>query len=82
MFCSIPVQQHTITCVVSQVLKREGTVTAAPNFSASGDAALLEKAIKVKGEPAGQLWNMCEHVMALQWAFHKPDPPHAVTLYS
>uniref|UniRef100_H2S105 Annexin n=1 Tax=Takifugu rubripes TaxID=31033 RepID=H2S105_TAKRU len=31
------------------VLKREGTVVPAPNFSASGDAAVLDKAIKVKG---------------------------------
>ncbi|CAN9513431.1 unnamed protein product [Ophioblennius macclurei] len=31
------------------VLKNEGTVTAAPNFSASGDAAVLDKAIKTKG---------------------------------
>uniref|UniRef100_A0A672JPN3 Annexin n=1 Tax=Salarias fasciatus TaxID=181472 RepID=A0A672JPN3_SALFA len=31
------------------VLKNEGTVTAAPNFSASGDAGVLDKAIKTKG---------------------------------
>ncbi|KAK7934229.1 hypothetical protein WMY93_005125 [Mugilogobius chulae] len=31
------------------VLKNEGTVTAAPNFNASGDAGVLEKAIKTKG---------------------------------
>ncbi|XP_070690060.1 annexin A1a [Pempheris klunzingeri] len=31
------------------VLKNEGTVTAAPNFSSSGDASVLDKAIKVKG---------------------------------
>jgi len=31
------------------ILKNEGTVTMAPNFSASGDAAVLDKAIKVKG---------------------------------
>ncbi|XP_060893736.1 annexin A1a [Labrus mixtus] len=31
------------------VLKKEGTVTAAPNFSPDGDAAVLEKAIKTKG---------------------------------
>uniref|UniRef100_A0AAQ6A6G3 Annexin n=1 Tax=Amphiprion ocellaris TaxID=80972 RepID=A0AAQ6A6G3_AMPOC len=31
------------------VLKSEGTVTAAPNFSPSGDAAVLDKAIKTKG---------------------------------
>lgn len=31
------------------VLKKEGTVTAAANFSPSGDAAVLEKAIKTKG---------------------------------
>ncbi|XP_054466607.1 annexin A1a [Anoplopoma fimbria] len=31
------------------VLKKEGTVTAAPNFNASGDAAILDKAIKTKG---------------------------------
>ncbi|CAG06242.1 unnamed protein product, partial [Tetraodon nigroviridis] len=31
------------------VLKREGTVTPAPNFNASDDAAVLDKAIKVKG---------------------------------
>eukprot|EP00064_Thunnus_orientalis_P010000 superscaffoldBa00001315_g10026 len=30
-------------------LKNEGTVTAAPNFSPNGDAAVLEKAIKAKG---------------------------------
>ncbi|KAM9392620.1 annexin A1a [Pholidichthys leucotaenia] len=29
--------------------KNEGTVTAAPNFSASGDAGVLDKAIKTKG---------------------------------
>lgn len=33
-----------------KVLKREGTVTPAPNFNASGDAAVLDKAIKVKGD--------------------------------
>uniref|UniRef100_A0A665UT81 Annexin n=1 Tax=Echeneis naucrates TaxID=173247 RepID=A0A665UT81_ECHNA len=31
------------------VLENEGTVTAAPNFSPSGDAAVLDKAIKAKG---------------------------------
>ncbi|XP_049435015.1 annexin A1a [Epinephelus fuscoguttatus] len=31
------------------VLAKEGTVTAAPNFNAQGDAAVLDKAIKVKG---------------------------------
>ncbi|KAG8012215.1 Annexin A1, partial [Nibea albiflora] len=31
------------------VLKKEGTVTPAANFCASGDAAVLEKAIKTKG---------------------------------
>ncbi|KAM8760833.1 annexin A1a [Acanthopagrus schlegelii] len=31
------------------VLKNEGTVTAAPNFSPSGDAAVLDRAIKTKG---------------------------------
>ncbi|XP_044053149.1 annexin A1a [Siniperca chuatsi] len=31
------------------VLKKEGTVTAAPNFNPSGDAAVLDKAIKAKG---------------------------------
>lgn len=31
------------------VLKKEGTVTAALNFSPDGDAAVLEKAIKAKG---------------------------------
>ncbi|XP_033828729.1 annexin A1a isoform X1 [Periophthalmus magnuspinnatus] len=31
------------------VLKNEGTVTAAPNFSPSGDAGVLDKAIKTKG---------------------------------
>lgn len=41
----------TVRCVL-QVLKREGTVVPAPNFSASGDAAVLDKAIKVKGEAA------------------------------
>lgn len=35
-----------------KVLKREGTVVAAANFTASGDAAVLDKAIKVKGEAA------------------------------
>lgn len=39
----------TIRCVL-KVLKKEGTVVAAPNFNASGDAAILDKAIKVKGE--------------------------------
>uniref|UniRef100_A0A674N7F1 Annexin n=1 Tax=Takifugu rubripes TaxID=31033 RepID=A0A674N7F1_TAKRU len=38
----------TVRCVL-KVLKREGTVVPAPNFSASGDAAVLDKAIKVKG---------------------------------
>lgn len=41
---------HTIICYVLKVLKREGTVTPAPNFNASGDAAVLDKAIKVKGD--------------------------------
>lgn len=41
---------HTITCYVLKVLKREGTVIPAPNFNASGDAAILDKAIKVKGD--------------------------------
>uniref|UniRef100_A0A673C5Y5 Annexin n=1 Tax=Sphaeramia orbicularis TaxID=375764 RepID=A0A673C5Y5_9TELE len=40
---------HNNLCYVSQVLKKEGTVTAAPNFSPSGDAAVLDKAIKAKG---------------------------------
>lgn len=31
------------------LLKNEGTVIAAPNFSPSGDAAVLDKAIKAKG---------------------------------
>ncbi|XP_069555831.1 annexin A1a [Brachyistius frenatus] len=31
------------------VLKNEGTVTAAPNFSPSGDVSVLDKAIKTKG---------------------------------
>ncbi|KAM9858444.1 annexin A1a [Aulostomus maculatus] len=31
------------------VLKNEGTVTAAPNFSPNGDAAILDQAIKAKG---------------------------------
>uniref|UniRef100_A0A4W6FXA8 Annexin n=1 Tax=Lates calcarifer TaxID=8187 RepID=A0A4W6FXA8_LATCA len=31
------------------ILKNEGTVTAAANFSSSGDAAVLDKAIKAKG---------------------------------
>ncbi|XP_034548402.1 annexin A1a [Notolabrus celidotus] len=31
------------------VLKNNGTVTAAPNFSPDGDAAVLDKAIKTKG---------------------------------
>ncbi|XP_061527429.1 annexin A1a isoform X2 [Phycodurus eques] len=31
------------------VLKNEGTVKAAPNFSSSGDAAVLDQAIKAKG---------------------------------
>ncbi|CAL1616184.1 unnamed protein product [Knipowitschia caucasica] len=31
------------------VLKKEGTVTAAPNFNAAGDAGVLDKAIKTKG---------------------------------
>ncbi|XP_068559472.1 annexin A1-like [Cebidichthys violaceus] len=31
------------------VLQKEGTVTAAPNFSPNGDAAVLDKAIKAKG---------------------------------
>lgn len=56
-----------ILCCASQVLKNEGTVTAAPNFNASGDAAVLDKAIKVKGErnmATEELWNVPEHVMA------------------
>lgn len=43
---------HIIRCNVLKVLKREGTVTAAPNFKASDDAAVLDKAIKVKGNPS------------------------------
>lgn len=41
----------TVRCVL-KVLKREGTVIAAPNFNANGDVAVLDKAIKVKGEAA------------------------------
>uniref|UniRef100_A0AAQ5YK56 Annexin n=1 Tax=Amphiprion ocellaris TaxID=80972 RepID=A0AAQ5YK56_AMPOC len=41
--------KYPIICDDSQVLKSEGTVTAAPNFSPSGDAAVLDKAIKTKG---------------------------------
>lgn len=48
----------TVRCVL-KVLKREGTVVPAPNFSASGDAAVLDKAIKVKGEAADAI---LEHV--------------------
>lgn len=40
-----------VRCVL-KVLKREGTVVPAPNFSAGGDAGVLDKAIKVKGEAA------------------------------
>lgn len=72
---------RSLLCCVSQVLKNEGTVTAAPNFSPSGDAAVLDKAIKVKGEikmATGELWSVCEHVLALQWASFKPGPPHSV----
>lgn len=47
------ITKHTIICAVcvclSQVLKKEGTVTPAANFCANGDAAVLEKAIKTKG---------------------------------
>lgn len=51
MFSACP----TVGCVL-KVLKREGTVAPAPNFSASGDAAVLDKAIKVKGEAAEASW--------------------------
>lgn len=40
-------------------MKREGTVTPAPNFNASDDAAVLDKAIKVKGNASDA---MLEHV--------------------
>lgn len=66
----------------SQVLKNEGTVTAAPNFNASGDAAILDKAIKVKGElnmATEGLWSMPEHVWALQQAILEPQRPHSIT---
>lgn len=46
-FCA----KHVVCCLL-KVLKREGTVVAAANFTASGDAAVLDKAIKVKGEAA------------------------------
>uniref|UniRef100_A0A8C4DT27 Annexin n=1 Tax=Dicentrarchus labrax TaxID=13489 RepID=A0A8C4DT27_DICLA len=42
--------KHTLISVLSlKVLKNEGTVTAAANFSPNGDAAILDKAIKAKG---------------------------------
>lgn len=71
-----------ILCCASQVLKNEGTVTAAPNFNASGDAAVLDKAIKVKGElnaATDELGNMPELVWALQQAILKPERPHSIT---
>lgn len=45
-------------------------MTAAPNFSPDGDAAVLDKAIKAKGEfkvLVRKLWSVCEHASALQW---------------
>lgn len=65
-------QTQNNQCCVSQVLKNEGTVTAAPNFSPSGDAAVLEKAIKAKGElemATVELWSVCEHASSSQRAF-------------
>lgn len=49
---------YATACSVLKVLKREGTVAPAPNFNASGDAAVLDKAIKVKGDAA----DAAEHV--------------------
>lgn len=49
-------------CFVLQVLKNEGTVKAAPNFNASEDAAVLDKAIKVKGDHRRSLYDAVEHV--------------------
>ena len=43
-------QTHNNLGCVSQVLAKEGTVTPAANFHANGDAAVLDKAIKTKGE--------------------------------
>lgn len=44
------ISQPNTWCFALQVLKNEGTVTAAANFNPSEDAAVLEKAIKVKGD--------------------------------
>lgn len=43
---------HTVVflCLVPQVLPKEGTVTASAGFNANADVAVLDKAIKAKGE--------------------------------
>lgn len=64
--------RHTNLSCATQVLKNEGTVTAAPNFSPSGDAAVLDKAIKTKGELktcTEKLWSVCEHALCLYCVF-------------
>ena len=43
-------QPHNNLWCVSQSLRNDGTVTPAANFSPSGDAGILDKAIKTKGE--------------------------------
>lgn len=61
------ITKHTIICAVcvclSQVLKKEGTVTPAANFCANGDAAVLEKAIKTKGG----LWDSYFEALQRVW---------------
>lgn len=66
--------RHNNLCCATQVLKNEGTVAAAPNFSPNGDAAILEKAIKTKGELkrcTGKLWSVCEHALYLQCVLYE-----------
>lgn len=64
----LPNAQYNLCCDL-QLLQKEGTVTAAPNFNSSGDAGVLEQAIKAKGEldvHTGKLWSMSQDVSDLE----------------
>lgn len=57
-------QTQTNLCFVSQALSNQGTVTASPNFNPSEDVAVLDKAIKAKGEVTMNTWSVCEHAVS------------------
>lgn len=64
----LPNAQYNLCCDL-QLLQKEGTVTAAPNCNSSGDAGVLEQAIKAKGEldvHTGKLWSMSQDVSDLE----------------